>query len=91
MTEVDAMSIVTKELPARICNGDLVADKITGFSGIVVAMTQYLDGRVQACVQSREMDEVKPGPEHWFDEYRLRIQIPSEFYVDKRPEGLGYD
>jgi hypothetical protein len=73
-----------------ICNGDLVSDKITGFTGIVVAMTQYLNGCVQCCVQPQELDGPKPAGDHWFDEQRLVVNKQGEFYVDKRPEGIGF-
>ena len=72
-----------------ICNGDLVTDRITQFSGVVTAMTQYLDGRIQVCVQSCELECGKPL-EYWFDEGRLIIKQAGAFYADKRPEGIGF-
>lgn len=73
-----------------ICNGDLVSDKITGLTSIVVAMTQYLSGRIEVCIQPCELVSAKPAQDVWLDEQRLVIDKAGEFYVDKRPEGIWF-
>lgn len=47
--------------------GDRVKDRVTGFKGIVVATTEWLNGCRRVGVQSEKLEEGKPGDPHWFD------------------------
>ncbi len=51
--------------------GDKVRDSITGYSGIVVAITEWLYGCRRIGVQAQELKDGKPVEECWFDEQRL--------------------
>lgn len=53
--------------------GDLVKDKICGFTGIAVARTQWLTGCDRIYVQPRELHEGKPVEAQWFDETMLDL------------------
>lgn len=61
--------------------GDLVRDKITGYTGIAVARTEWLHGCVRVTVQSQELKDGKPVETSTFDEPQLAIVGPSS-YVD---------
>ncbi len=51
--------------------GDKVRDRTTGFTGIVVARTDWLYGCTRFGVRSQELEDGKPIPEEWFDEQAL--------------------
>jgi len=51
--------------------GDRVRDKITGFEGVAVARTQYLNGCARIAVQSTVLKEGKPLDTEWFDEKQV--------------------
>ena len=53
--------------------GDAVRDEITGFTGVVAAKTEWLNGCVRFGVQSRNLVEGKPVEMQWFDEPQLKI------------------
>lgn len=57
-----------KEKAKKIELGARVRDKITGFTGIVVARTEYLTGCTRVSLQSEELVEGKPLPWECFDE-----------------------
>ena len=49
--------------------GDVVKDKVTGFSGVVVAQTKYLTGCSRYGIASQKLDkEGKPLDWQYFDE-----------------------
>jgi hypothetical protein len=51
--------------------GQVVTDRMTGFSGTVVARTEYLYGCVQICLNPGQLKDRKPLGCEWFDEQRL--------------------
>ena len=53
--------------------GDAVRDGITGFTGIVAAKTEWLNGCVRFGIQSRNLAERKPVELQWFDEPQLEV------------------
>ena len=54
--------------------GRKVKDKITGFTGIVVARVEYLSGCTQLCVKPRVKPDDNIIPDgHYIDESRLDI------------------
>ena len=54
-----------------IALGDKVEDTITGFSGLVTGIADYLTGCSQACVQPRTKDSGDFQDSRWFDVDRL--------------------
>lgn len=54
--------------------GDLVKDDVTGFTGVAVAITQWLNGCRRINLQPRELDE-KGGVKHseTFDENQITV------------------
>jgi len=63
--------------------GDVLKDVVTGYEGVVLAITHYYTGCVHYCLQSRKLD--KDGKERtWesYDESRLviagkAVQLPG--------------
>lgn len=61
---------------------DVVEDQITGYTGMVVAITEYVNGCRSCAVQKPELDEKGvPHKWQWFDQQQLTIKettIPIE-------------
>lgn len=53
--------------------GDKVTDSITGFTGIVVAITDWIHGCIRVTVQAQQLEDGKPVPTQCFDEGQLVI------------------
>ena len=53
--------------------GDTVEDTISGFRGVVSALTVYLNGNRKACVEALELNDGRPIPSEWFDVHRLKV------------------
>lgn len=53
--------------------GDKVKDRITGFTGIVVARTEWLYGCVRCTVQPQETKDGKPVDNQTIDEPQLDV------------------
>ena len=51
--------------------GSKVKDMITGFEGIAIAKTVYLNGCVQIQVQSKKLKDGEIIKAEWIDELRL--------------------
>ncbi len=55
-------------------NGDKVKDIISGFTGVMVARTEWLNGCNRIAIQSENFDCMKaPIPEQWFDEQQVVV------------------
>ncbi len=54
-----------------IGNGDRVKDPITGFEGIVVVTSTWLNGCIRLGVQPEEMKDGKPIDDRYFDQTQL--------------------
>lgn len=53
--------------------GDRVKDRVTGFKGIAVAITEWLNGCRRVGVQAEKLAEGKPGEVQYFDEPQLEV------------------
>jgi len=58
--------------------GNKVKDNITGFSGVVVARAEYLNGCISIQVQSAKLKDGVPIEAEWFDEQRLEINSKAK-------------
>lgn len=67
--------------------GDLVRDKITGFKGIAVGRTEWLNGCVRYGIQPKEMKDSKPVESQWFDQEQIEIVKPQAYDVKPKPTG----
>lgn len=67
----------TNEEALRECGvhlGDEVKDKITGFAGVVIGITFWLNNCARVCVQPKELDkEKKPRATETFDWMQLSV------------------
>lgn len=52
---------------------DKVRDTITGYTGIVIARTEWLNGCVRATIQAQELKDGKPIESQTFDVQQLEI------------------
>jgi hypothetical protein len=56
-----------------IQNGDTVRDTITGFTGVAVAITTWLNGCTRITVQSKSLHEGKPIEPQTFDTEQMEV------------------
>lgn len=74
--------------------GDRVKDPITGFTGIVMAITTWLHGCVRVVVQPEKLkDDGKPGDDLAFDQSQLElvdagVHTPMVLAVAPAPEPI---
>jgi len=64
--------------------GGRVKDKITGFTGIVIARTEWLNGCTRVGVQSQELKDGKPIEQQWFDETQVIVVAEEVEYQPPR-------
>jgi len=57
-----------------IALGDTVKDKVSGFTGVVVAIINYLYGSSRAQVVSKVVDSKNQPVDQWFDLDQLSIE-----------------
>lgn len=65
--------------------GQRVTDDVTGFKGLVTAITQYQHGCLRVCVQPKADKEGKIPEAQWIDEPQLTGKRP------KKPHGPQQD
>ncbi len=58
--------------------GEQVTDSVTGFSGKVMARSEYLYGCVQVLVQPEGLKDGQPHESQWFDEQRLTTESQAK-------------
>ena len=51
--------------------GKTYKDNITGFEGVAISRTTYLNGCVHVALQAPKCEEGKPVEPQWFDEQRV--------------------
>ena len=66
--------------------GSRVKDKVTGFSGIVVAVTIWLTGCVRYAVRPEELREGKRIEDDWFDEIELDVVDEPHAILRTKPK-----
>jgi len=66
--------------------GNVVRDKITGFTGVVVCRSEWLNGCVRVAVQPKELKDGVPIKECAFDEDQLEV-ISEDFKQSKKTGG----
>ena len=68
--------------------GDLVKDRISGFSGIVTARSEYLNGCISMLVQPDKLDDDgKKIKGLWFDDVQLEVRKKKAFVRVDRSAG----
>lgn len=61
--------------------GDRVKDRITGFMGIVVARTKWLNGCTRITIQPETLKDGNPIETQCFDEPQLELIEPDAFKI----------
>jgi len=69
--------------------GNAVRDKITGFSGIVIGITEWLTGCDTIGVQPQELKDGTPVGMQWFDSNRIEVLNSSNILEVKNKETGG--
>ncbi len=57
----------------KIKLGDIARDTVSGFEGVVVAITYWLHGCARVAIQPRELHEGKPIDHVSFDELQVEL------------------
>lgn len=60
-------------MDAKFGLGEELRDKVTGFTGLVMACTKYFTGCVHYGLASKELRDNKPLDWQWFDESLLEF------------------
>ena len=55
--------------------GDTVKDRITGFEGVAIARSEYLDGTRSVCIQGRKLIDGIPAKLQWVDVARVSLVV----------------
>jgi hypothetical protein len=89
VSELDQLELVESGMTEREWDGPMllasVKDKITGCSGVVVALAQWMHGCNRVLVQPKELKDGVPVKDAWFDVNRVElIEQPKE---SVRPAG----
>lgn len=68
--------------------GDLVKDAVSGYEGVVVVISEFLNGCRRICICPRVKDDGSFQEERWFDEPQMQI-VKKGYYKQpdlERPE-----
>jgi len=65
--------------------GEVLRDKITGFSGVVMGITLYYTGCIHYGLCSQELSYGKPLEWQWFDESRIIREHKIMFEMQETP------
>lgn len=74
-------------MDAEIKLGDTASDTITGFEGVVVARTEWLNGCIRITIQPRELKDGKPIESHTFDVQQVALVQAKPRAIEKRSGG----
>jgi hypothetical protein len=64
--------------------GDVARDTISGFEGVVIGRTEWLNGCARWCLQPQKLHDGKPIEGHWFDEPQVeRVKADAVLEIQK--------
>jgi hypothetical protein len=65
--------------------GDILRDKVTGFTGVVMVRAEYSTGCHHYALASQDLHNGAPQDWHWLDQSRLELKSTAavQFNVDK--------
>lgn len=73
---------------AKVQLGDEARDKVTGFTGVCVARTEWLNGCWRMTLQPRALNkDGKPVDADTFDEFQLEVVKPAALSVGSKETG----
>ena len=67
--------------------GDKVKDIVSGFTGIVAARTEYLNGCIRVGVQCEKLVDGKPLSWEHFDEPQVKVMVKKKVKIGKQETG----
>jgi len=53
--------------------GDVIRDKISGFTGVATSRTEYLNGCIRWAISPQQLHEGKPIEAGYFDEEQVEV------------------
>ena len=65
--------------------GDIAKDSVSGFTGIVIAKTNFLFGCTRIGLKSRELHDGKTIDAEWFDEPQIEVVEKQAVASESRP------
>lgn len=69
--------------PNTVQLGDLAMDTLSGFEGVVVGVTQWLNACRHIGLKPKGLDkDGKPRETQWFDEPQIEVKCPEYFKPD---------
>ncbi len=71
----------------KLSNGDKVQDQVTGFEGIIIGVSRYINGCTQYGVRPRVDKDGKMVDAEWFDEDRLEVITTQALQLESSPTG----
>jgi len=77
----------TKMQRPNIALGDKAECQVTGFKGIVTAISDYIDGCRQVCLTPKVGKDGQVMESHWFDIERLKVKKQSAINLNSQPTG----
>ena len=81
--------MVTKKFNFK--NGDVVTEKVTGFTGTITGSVYYLTGCSQYLVTAKQKDEFTEAVTVWYDEGRLEYVKTAVTEDDVKADDNGCD
>ena len=73
-------------MATKIKLGDLAKDKITGFTGVVICVSNFLNGCTRCAIQPKELEKGIPIEEHYFDIEQL-VKVKESTKAEAKPKG----
>lgn len=66
--------------------GDIARDTITGFEGVVISTTKWLNGCVRYAIQPQQLKDGKVIEPEWFDSQQVEL-VRTNYREPSRPSG----
>lgn len=81
------MSTGFRDRPANLTLGCTARDRITSFQGVVIAITEWLNGCQRVTIQPQELKDGSPLPTQTFDAEQITVVEPLPVATASRPHG----
>ncbi len=75
----------------KFSNGDVVIEKITGFTGTITGTCFYITGCNQYLLTAKGKDDITQGKSLWYDEGRLKYLKEGTSPKEVKSKGRGCD
>jgi hypothetical protein len=78
---------MASKLPDGMGLGCIAKDSITGFEGVVIAITEWLNGCIRITIQPKLLNEGKPLDSHTFDVEQVDVVKPIDAAIERERTG----